>query len=70
MKYKLLDRNSNCALVLNTETKVYKVIDIENDVICLTTDYNHALSSFNSYDIDEVREARRKAFEDWLKANT
>lgn len=70
MKYKLIDKNDNCVLVQNTETQVYKVIDIENDVISMTKEYDHALNAFNSYDIEKVRKAKRKALEDWLKINT
>lgn len=70
MKYKLVDKNDNCVLVQNTETQVYKVIDIENDVISMTKEYDHAINTFNSYDIEKVREAKRKVLEDWLKINT
>jgi hypothetical protein len=69
-KLKLLEQKNDCVLVLNTETKVYKVIDIESDLICMTRDYNNALNCFNSYDIEEVRKEKKKIFTKWLKEST
>lgn len=68
-KFKILDRNADCVLVYNTDTHVYKVIDIENDLICMTKDYEQAERVFNTYSIEVVRKEKRKLLEDWIKAN-
>lgn len=69
-KLKLLEQKSDCVLVFNTETKVYKVIDIESDLICMTKDFSNAQNCFNSYDIEAVRKEKKKIFKKWLKENT
>lgn len=69
-KLKLLEQKNDCVLVFNTETKVYKVIDIESDLICMTRNYNNALTCFNSYDIEAVRKEKEKVFKKWLKEST
>ena len=69
-KFKLLGRNADCVLVCNTETHVYKVMDIKNDLICMTKNYEQAERTFNAYSIEDVRKEKRKLLEDWIKANT
>ena len=66
---KLVSSKKDCVVVLNTETNVYKVVDIELDVICMTKDYDKAEKSFNNYDIESVRRERKAMFDKWLKDN-
>lgn len=64
---KLVSSKKDCVIVLNTETDVYKVVDIELDVICMTKDYDKAVKVFNNYDIEAVRRERKAMFNKWLK---
>lgn len=65
-KYRILDRNENCVLLQNISDGNYKVRDIENDDIFIGTDAEHAREIFNSYDINKVRQERKRMFESWL----
>lgn len=68
-KYKILARNENCVLLEKKESfgaGLYKVRDIENDDVYMSYDYNSALSFFNSYDINKVRQEKNRIFEEWL----
>lgn len=66
--YKIVDRNEHCVLLrlIQSDNKVFKVIDIENDVIAMGS-YEHCRNVFDEYDINAVRNERKKLFEDWLK---
>lgn len=66
---KLVSSKKDCVIVFNTETDVYKVVDIELDVICMTKDYDKAEKVFNNYDIEAVRRERKAMFDKWLKDN-
>ena len=66
---KLVSSKKDCVIVLNTETDVYKVVDIELDVICMTKDCDKAEKAFNNYDIEAVRRERKAMFDKWLKDN-
>lgn len=66
---KLVSSKKDCVIVFNTETDVYKVVDIELDVICMTKDYAKAEKAFNNYDIEAVRRERKAMFDKWLKDN-
>lgn len=66
---KLVSSKKDCVIVFNTETDVYKVVDIELDVICMTKDYDKAEKAFNNYDIEAVRRERKVMFDKWLKDN-
>lgn len=66
---KLVSSKKDCVIVFNTETNVYKVVDIELDVICMTKDYDKAEKAFNNYDIEAVRRERKAMFDRWLKDN-
>lgn len=66
---KLVSSKKDCVIVFNTETNVYKVVDIELDVICMTKDYAKAENVFNNYDIEAVRRERKAMFDKWLKDN-
>ena len=66
---KLVSSKKDCVIVFNTETKIYKVMDIELDVICMTKDYAKAENVFNNYDIEAVRRERKAMFDKWLKDN-
>lgn len=63
---KVIKRKSDCVLVQMLRNKLYKVIDIEQDTICITESYEQAEKQFNSYDLNKVRIARANAFEEWL----
>ena len=47
----------------------YKVRDIENDDVAIGT-YEHCENIFDSYDINKVREAKKREFEKWLEEFT
>lgn len=66
---KLVSSKKDCVIVVNTETNVYKVVDIELDVICMTMNYSKAEKVFNNYDIEAVRRERKAMFDKWLKDN-
>lgn len=66
---KLVSSKKDCVIVFNTETNVYKVVDIELDIICMTTKYEKAERVFNDYDIEAVRRERKAMFDKWLKDN-
>lgn len=66
---KLVSSKKDCVIVFNTETNVYKVVDIELDTICMTTKYEKAERVFNDYDIEDVRRGRKAMFDRWLKDN-
>ncbi len=67
-KYRIIDRNRNGVLLETIDfPKKYKVRDIENDDIVITTDKAHAVEAFNNYNIEEVRKAKLKMLEDWLE---
>lgn len=66
---KLVSSKKDCVIVFNTETNVYKVVDIELDIICMTTKYEKAERVFNDYDIEDVRRGRKAMFDRWLKDN-
>ncbi len=65
---KLVSSKKDCVIVVNTETQVYKVVDIELDIICITKDCAKAENVFNNYDIEVVRRERKAMFDKWLKA--
>ena len=70
--FKILKRNRDCILLkkdMPPESPYqvkYFVRDIENDIIYSGYDYHHAETVFDEYDINEVREVRKKGLEDWL----
>jgi hypothetical protein len=64
---KLVSSKKDCVVVFNTETNIYKVVDIELDVICITKDCVKAENVFNNYDIEAVRRERKAMFDKWLK---
>lgn len=69
-KLELIKRKDDCVIVLNTNSRVYKVIDIENKIVCLSKDLGKAVKSFENYNIEDVRKEKREKFEKWLKENT
>lgn len=70
--YKILKRKADCVLLRKdyTEDVKYIVKDIEGDTIymCLNA-LSKAEKAFESYDLEKVREAKRKDFENWLSEN-
>lgn len=67
-RYKIIDRNKNGVLLETIDLpKKYKVRDIENDDIMITTDKSHAIEAFNNYNIEEIRKSKREMLEAWLE---
>ena len=65
--YKIISQNEHCVLLnLKADNNVFKVIDIENDVIAMGS-YEHCKKAYDEYDINEVRNERKKLFENWLR---
>ena len=69
-KFKILKRKADCVLLckcVNHNDVKYLVKDIEGDMIymCLNLP-KEAERAFESYDINKVREAKKKEFEKWL----
>lgn len=63
---KILERNDSCVLLHDKRYRHYKVKDIENYTIAMGS-YKTCKMAFDSYDINKVREERRKQLEDWLE---
>lgn len=70
-RYKILAKSSSAVLlkINNTATEMFKVLDVEEEVIYLGSDSERAMNIFNSYNIEEVRKTRKELFERWLKEN-
>lgn len=70
--FKILERNEDCVLLsksmpdISPHRVIYQVRDIENDIIYMGYDYENAKKTFDEYDINKVREERKRVFEDWL----
>lgn len=68
-KFKIVKRKEDCVLLykaIGNDAK-YLVKDIEGDVIYMNlNDINGAERAFDSYDINKVREERKREFEKWL----
>ena len=65
--YKIVSQNEHCVLLkLKADNNVFKVIDIENDVIAMGS-YAHCKKAYDEYDINEVRKERKRLFENWLR---
>ena len=69
-KFKILEKKADCVLLCkycNHNDVKYLVKDIEGDVIYMNlNDLNGAKKAFESYDINKVREEKKKEFEKWL----
>ncbi len=68
-KFRILERKADCVLLykaVGNDAK-YLVKDIEGDVIYMNlNDFNRAKEAFDSYDINKVRETKKREFEEWL----
>ena len=69
-KFKILKRKADCVLLrkyTNRNDVKYMVRDIEGDIIymCLNLP-EEAEKAFDSYDINKVREEKKRKFEEWL----
>ena len=70
--FKIKERNDNCVLLMKSLPNIsshqimYQVRDIENDIIYMGYSYESAKRTFDSYDINKVRQERKEVFEDWL----
>lgn len=69
-KFKIVKRKADCVLLckyVNHNDVKYMVKDIEGDVIYMNlNDLNGAERAFDSYDINKVREEKKREFEKWL----
>lgn len=69
-KFKILERKADCFLLCKVREdglKKYIVKDIEGDVIYMSlNNLNGAKKAFDSYDINKVREEKKREFEKWL----
>ena len=69
-KFKILEKKADCFLLCKVREdglKKYIVKDIEGDVIYMTlNNLNGAKKAFDSYDINKVREEKKREFEKWL----
>lgn len=66
-KFKLLGRREDCILLYDKSKDMYKVVDIEGDVIIITPDKDSAQSFFKGYSLDKVRKIRQETFLKWCK---
>ena len=68
-KFKILERKADCVLLykaVGNDAK-YMVKDIEGDIIYMNlNDLAGAKKAFDSYDINKVRETKKREFEKWL----
>ena len=70
--FKIMKRKEDCVLLKkgmppeSSHSVKYFVRDIENDIIYSGYDFWQAEKIFAEYDIEKVREERKKGFEDWL----
>lgn len=69
-KFKIIKRKEDCVLLrkyVNHNDVKYLVKDIEGDIIymCLNLP-EEAEKAFESYDINKVREEKKREFEKWL----
>ncbi len=73
MKFKILERKADCFLLCKVREdglKKYIVKDIEGDVIYMSlNNLDGAKKAFDSYDINKVREEKKREFEKWLSEN-
>ena len=72
MKFKILERKADCVLLykaVGNDVK-YIVKDIEGDIIYMSiNNLDGAREAFDSYDINKVRETKKREFEKWLSEN-
>ena len=70
-KFKILKRKADCVLLAKQESDgrvKFLVKDIENDIIYMSyAKLERAEQAFDEYDINKVREERKKIFEQWLE---
>lgn len=69
-KFKIIKRKEDCVLLykaVGNDAK-YMVKDVEGDIIymCLN-DLKQAEEEFEAYDINKVREEKKREFEKWLE---
>ena len=68
-KFKILEKKADCVLLykaVGNDAK-YLVKDIEGDVIYMNlNDLDGAKKAFESYDINKIREEKKREFEKWL----
>ena len=69
-KFKIIKRKADCVLLykpVNHNDAKYMVRDIEGDIIYMNlNNLAGAEKAFEEYDLENVREAKRKEFEEWL----
>lgn len=69
-KFKIVKRKEDCVLLykpIGNDAK-YMVKDIEGDVVYMNlNNLKRAEEAFEAYDINKVREAKKREFEKWLE---
>lgn len=69
-KFKIVKRKEDCVLLykpVGNDAK-YMVKDIEGDIIYMCfNDHKQAEEEFEAYDINKVREEKKREFEKWLE---
>lgn len=68
-KFKIIKRKDDCVLLYKTVGNDAKYIlkDIEGDIIYMNlNDLESAEREFEAYDLNKVREEKKKEFEKWL----
>lgn len=69
-KFKLIKRKEDCVLLYKADGNKAKYIvkDIEGDIIYICfNNLKGAENAFEEYDINKVREEKKREFEKWLK---
>lgn len=71
--FKILEQKADCVLLKKdlpaeeVHQVKYFVRDVENEIIYSGYAYHKAEEVFNDYDLNKVREERKKLFEDWME---
>lgn len=70
-KWRVKDKKSDCYLLEKpgSDPVLYKVVDIEGDIISMGVDGERALEVFNGYSLKRVRKMKQDSFKEWLAAN-
>lgn len=70
-KFRIIKRKADCVLLMQVRadnTVKYMVKDIEGDIVYMNYDnLKGAEEAFKKYDLEKIRAAKKKLFEDWLE---
>lgn len=71
--FKIMKQKADCVLLKkdmpaeDVHQVKYFVRDVENEIIYSGYEYRKAEEIFEEYDLNKVREERKKVFEDWME---